>query len=117
MDENGEMMREPISQAELCQFAESYQRTYFPQFDPQVTIAINTHPDFLRSAAFDPITKVIHISKVITPFHEISKIALLHEMIHVNLLEENGDADRKHGARFKAEVRRLRERGAYDLLL
>jgi hypothetical protein len=60
---------------------------------------------------------LIAISERITPFHELAKIALLHEVIHVKLYAENEDADEAHGKRFQAEMQRLIAAGAYNNLL
>lgn len=117
IDENGEMVREPITTDELCHFANAFQRAYFPMSDPDVDVCLCNEPGFLKAAAFDHTQKTIFISERLAAFHELAKVALLHELIHVNLFTDNGDVDKEHGERFIAEIRRLRDMGAYDPLL
>ena len=61
---------------------------------------------------------MIHIAERITPFENMTKIALLHEMVHVKLhLANKRGAGEDHGAAFRSEIKRLMEAGAYDSLL
>ena len=119
MDENGGFAKEPATAEELCEWARAFQKSYFPDCDvPGMEIAINVSPDIQYPSVYYPEIKTIHISERITHFHELAKIAILHEMIHIKLYAENNDADTGHGVRFQAELQRLmfRER-AYDRLL
>ena len=118
-DENLKLVREPVTQEDLCAWASDFHKRYFSGGPaPDIKIALNTNLDFRWPGAFDPTDMTIHISERLAPFHELAKISLLHEMIHVKLYLENRDADIKHGARFRAEQRRLMEKErAYDELL
>ena len=118
MDENGKFRREPATNEELAGWAMAFQHKYFPGFDvPGMQIAIDVEESPRAPSVYDPAKKLIAISKHIMPFHELAKIALLHEMIHVKLYAENQDADEAHGARFQTEMNRLMEMGAYSQLL
>ena len=118
MDENGKFRREPATNEELAGWAMAFQHKYFPGFDvPGMEIAIDVEESPRAPSVYYPEKKLIAISKHIMPFHELAKIALLHEMIHVKLYAENQDADEAHGARFQTEMNRLMEMGAYSQLL
>ena len=52
-----------------------------------------------------------------SPFVKLCCILVLHELIHSSLCKENGDPNERHGARFKAELKRLMDAGAYAKLL
>lgn len=53
----------------------------------------------------------IHISKLIKPFWEVSRLTLVHEMAHVKLFP-----DVRHGKKFQEEMVRLAIRGAFKNL-
>ncbi len=115
MDANGNIRRDDISIQELCAWANAYQEAHWPQRNPDFHIASIDDAGgpacFLRSA------KTIYLEKATTSSEKFSRIALLHEMIHINLVEDGGDPDEAHEARFQGEVRRLFEAGAYRNLL
>lgn len=115
MDENNEIRRDPIALDELCAWANQYQRTYFPTRDPECHIQIVQ--DGGGPACFDHSQKTMFIEEAATVSEKLSRILLLHEIIHVNLIENGEDPDEQHGYRFQAEVRRLFEAGAYSKLL
>lgn len=118
LDDDWNVVKAPMSMQDISQWANLYQKRYFPDVMPPVTITINTHPDFGGAACFDSTEMMIHIAERITPLENMTKIALLHEMIHVKLHTEGTDDGREeHGTRFKAEVKRLMQAGAYDDLL
>lgn len=117
LDEDWNLVQASATATDLSTWANTFQQRYFPGCDPSVSVAVNTNPKFTKVAAFDPTTMTIHISERIVPFHDIAKICVLHEMIHVNLYTQNKDADKAHGARFKAEIKRLFNAGAYENLL
>jgi hypothetical protein len=115
LDEHGVFVPEPATVADLIAWADIFQH-HFGVNALDVKIGIDND---LRSAAAlfpgDPVH--IFINVAILPFHDLCKISLLHEMIHLHLWIENGDADVKHGARFKGWVKRLMDRGVYEGLL
>ena len=45
------------------------------------------------------------------PFVKLCSILVLHELMHSKLYKENGDPDERHGRRFKAELKRLKDAG------
>lgn len=115
MDENGNIVKEPATVQDFCNWANAYQPKYFTGQMPAIQIAIID--DSGGVACFAPDNKTAYIEKAITRSHKFSKIALLHEMVHINLWQENGDADQNHGERFMAQIKRLIDAGAYDKLL
>jgi hypothetical protein len=118
MDEKGEFRKGPATKEDLATWATAFQQRYFPGFDvPGMQIAIDVEQSPRAPSVYYPEKKLIAISQQITPFHELTKIALLHEMIHVKLYAENQDADEAHGARFQEEMNRLMGMGAYSQLL
>jgi len=117
LDDDWNLVKAPATNSDLSGWANFFQQRYFPGCEPNVSIAVNVDPKFPGAAAFDPTTMMIHIAERVTPLENMAKICLLHEMIHVKLFMENGDADEAHGVRFKAEVKRLQREGAYDNFL
>lgn len=117
-DENMNLVPEPADENDLSAWGNAFQTRYFPGFDvPGMKVCVNSSPDFRVPAKYYPEVKQIEIAKAITPFHELAKIALLHEMVHVKLHLKHNGADWGHEAEFKEELRRLMREGAYDDLL
>ena len=119
LDEDWNLVKAPMTMEGLASWANFYQQKYFPGVEPNVSVAINTNPKFEGAACFDPSTMMIHIAERITPLEKMTRIALLHEMVHVKLYLEDGKhhAGEDHGERFKDEIKRLMDAGAYDGLL
>lgn len=118
MDEHGNIVKEPATSDDLTLWATALQAKYFPGFDAsEMQVAVDVEPHPRGPSVYFPEKNLIAISERITPFHELAKIALLHEMIHVKLYAENKDADEAHGERFQAEMQRLIAEGAYNNLL
>lgn len=119
MDENWNLVKDPLTAQDISDLANAYQSEYFPGAPPKITINVNPNPQFQGTACFDASTMTIHIAQRITAFDNTTKIALLHEMIHANLHARGLDADpnHEHGPNFRAEVKRLMNAGAYDTLL
>lgn len=115
MDENGNMRRDSISVDELCVWENAYQKAYFPKLDPKCRILIVDNAG--GAACFDHTTKTLYIETAATISEKMSRILLLHEMIHVNFIEDGQDPDEAHGIRFQSEVKRLFAAGAYSKLL
>jgi hypothetical protein len=115
MDEKGNIRRDLISAEELCAWADAYQKAFFPRHDPKCDILIVDNAG--GPACFDHTTKIMYIEKAATVSEKLSRILLLHEMIHVNFIEDGQDPDQDHGFRFQAEVKRLFAAGAYSKLL
>jgi hypothetical protein len=115
MDSNGNIRRDDTSVEDFCTWAEGYQKSCFPRHDPDIHIEIVD--DAGGPACFVRSAKTIYIEKSATVSEKFSRIALLHEIIHINLIEDNGDPDEDHGDRFQTEVKRLFETGAYRKLL
>jgi len=115
IDEDGEIRRDPIALDELCDWANRYQKAYFPQHNPVCHIQIVKHAG--SPACFDHSQKTMFIEEAATVSEKMSRILLLHEMIHINLIENGNDPDEQHGFRFQAEVKRLFDAGAYSKLL
>lgn len=53
----------------------------------------------------------IQINKKISPWYEVVRLTILHEMIHVKLTGERGD---RHGKAFQKERARLGRLGAFN---
>jgi hypothetical protein len=115
MDENGNIRRDRISVDELCKWAEAYQKAYFPRRNPECKILIVDNAG--GPACFDHTTKIMYIESTATTSEKLSRILLLHEMIHINFIDEGQDPDENHGYRFQEEVKRLFVAGAYSKLL
>lgn len=115
LDENGNFVKEPASVHDFCNWANTYQSRYFTGPAPDVKIAIVD--DTRGIACFVPAEMTAYIDRSATNSEKFSKIALLHEMVHINLFSTNGDPDGAHGHRFKVEIKRLMCAGAYDNLL
>ena len=101
MDENGSIRRDPISVDELCKWAEAYQKEYFLRHTPECEILIVDNAG--GPACFDHTTKIMYIETAATISEKMSRILLLHEMIHINFIEDGQDPDEGHGFRFQAE--------------
>jgi|SRR5271167_319909 len=115
MDEDGNIPREAATTNDLVAWANDYDQKYFSGSSPDITIAIDCR---LGSAGcFMPDERKIYIPKGLTAFEKPCRIVLLHEMVHIKLGGENGDFDELHGQRFKSEIARLIQCGAYDNLL
>ena len=119
LDDDMNLVKAPMSKEDLSMWANFYQKKYFPNAAPAVTITVNTNDKFQGAACFDPTDMIIHVAERITPFENLAKIVLLHEMIHVNLHHGMGDGEEgdHHGEQFKTEIKRLMTAGAYDNLL
>ncbi len=115
MDENGNIRRDPISVNEVCEWAEGYQKAYFPRHNPECRVLIVDNAG--GPACFDHSTKTMYIEKAATISEKMSRILLLHEMVHINFIEDGQDPDEGHGLRFQAEIKRLFAAGAYSKLL
>jgi hypothetical protein len=117
LDDGWNLVKAPATHQDLSNWANYFQEQYFPGCEPGIDLVINTNPNFQGASAFEPGEMRIHVWDRILPLESLTKIAILHEMIHVKLYAENGDADEKHGPRFKSEIYRLQQAGAYDALL
>ncbi len=118
LDEDWNMVKAPMTMLDLASWANFFQKKYFPDVEADVQVGINTNPKFQGAACFEPERMMIHIAQAITPFENVAKIVLLHEMVHVKLhLSNKGNAGEDHGEAFKWEIKRLIEAGAYDSLL
>jgi hypothetical protein len=115
MDENGNIRRDSISVDELGAWANAYQKTYFPDHDPECGILIVDNAG--GPACFDHSTKTMYVERAATISEKLSRILLLHEMVHVNFIEDGQDPDENHGFRFQTEIKRLFAAGAYSNLL
>jgi hypothetical protein len=115
MDENGNIRRDPITVEELCAWADAYQKAYFPRHSPECQILIVN--DAGGPACFDRSTRTMYIEKAATVSEKMSRILLLHEMVHINFIENGHDPDENHGERFRKEIQRLFASGAYEKLL
>jgi hypothetical protein len=60
---------------------------------------------------------VIRLNPSVASWPKLSKLLILHELIHNFLLHRDQDADDEEGSRFQAEVSRLWKAGAYVGLL
>jgi hypothetical protein len=114
-DENLNQRLGPITTDELSGWANAYDREYFESLAPKIEIEIAE--DAGGPACFVPSMNRIRIEKTTTISEKFTRIALLHEMIHVRLRAENGDPDEHHGIRFQREIERLYQAGAYKKLL
>jgi hypothetical protein len=116
LDEEGEnFVLAPATVEELCGWANDFQKRFFHNLKTDMKIVVS--PEINGLACFDYTKNAIYITNAVLSFRKTSKIALLHEMIHINLYAENADADPKHGHRFQAEIDRLFNSGAYKGLL
>jgi hypothetical protein len=114
LDDDWNLVAAPASKDDISRWANAYQQRFFPE--PE-NVEIAVLENLKGVACFVPEKRLIAISRDITLFHSLTRIALLHEMIHVKLHDENGNPDEAHGARFKAEIERLIKAGAYSDLL
>ncbi|MGA7463322.1 MAG: SprT-like domain-containing protein [Candidatus Korobacteraceae bacterium] len=117
LDEEWNMVKAPMTTQDLASWANFFQKKYFPDVEADVQVGINTNSKFQGAACFEPERMMIHIAQAITPFENMAKIALLHEMVHVKLQLLFNKEDADHGKAFKSEIKRLIEAGAYDSLL
>lgn len=115
MNEKGDIVKDPATEKDFCAWADAYQAKYFSRHNPDVKIKLVD--DAGGNACFAPETKTAYIERAVAASENFSRIALLHEMVHINLFDENGDPDADHGPRFKGEIKRLMKAGAYDNLL
>jgi hypothetical protein len=114
-DANLNLPLAPITTDELSMWANAYDREYFRSLAPKIEIEIVE--DAGGPACFVPSLNRIRIEKATIFSEKFTRIALLHEMIHVCLGVENDDPDEHHGPRFQKEIERLYQAGAYKKLL
>ena len=115
MNENGDIIKEAATVEDLVNWAKEYQRKYFGETEATISIAISSEPG--ERGCFKPTQKLIILPQPLTAFEKPCRILLLHEMVHVKLMNDNGDPDPDHGMRFKSEIKRLIKQGAYNNLL
>jgi len=116
MDEDRNLVREAATAQDLSNWANNYHKKYFAGWsEPSIQIQITDEAG--EMGCFVPALKVIRLPDALTTFQKSCRIVLLHELVHVELYTQCGDADSNHGERFKAQVKRLIGCGAYDNLL
>jgi hypothetical protein len=116
MDENGEIIKAPVTEGDLSKWANEYHKEYFGDGpEPSITIGFASAPG--HAGCFIPADGSVLIPQALSAFEKSCRIVLLHEMVHIRLRVENGDPDPGHGQRFKAEIDRLFRCGAYGNLL
>jgi len=116
MDENGEIFKDPATSDDLSKWANEYHEKYFSGTpEPTIKTAFTSEPG--QAGCFIPAHGSVLIPQALAGFEKACRIVLLHEMVHIRLFLENGDADPEHGDRFKAEINRLFSSGAYGNLL
>lgn len=117
-DFDGEMVKAPATIEEMIRWSAEYQELYFPQ--NRIEGIVDISESLKAAACCTPVPNApggIVISSELTGFQGLTRIAILHELIHLNLFAENGDSDELHNERFTREVKRLLAAGAYDSLL
>jgi hypothetical protein len=115
MNENGDIIKGAATVEDLVSWANEYQRKYFGGNEAAISIAISSETG--EGGCLKPTQNLIIIPQPLTAFEKPCRILLLHEMVHVKLGNDNGDPDPDHGLRFKSEIKRLIEQGAYNNLL
>jgi predicted metal-dependent hydrolase len=115
MNENGDIIKEKATVEDLKNWVKEYQRRYFGGTEAKISIAISSEAG--EGGCFKPTQKLIIVPQALTAFEKPCRILLLHELVHLNLMNDNGDPEPDHGLRFKSEIERLIEQGAYNNLL
>jgi hypothetical protein len=119
--EDGILVKSPATIEDVCQWMGEYQEKYFGDSKIAVSIAPLKNRDLKATACFCPsypqVGSII-VSSELMQFSSALRISLLHELIPANLFATGKHGpDNDHGERFKAEVKRLMNAGAYDALL
>lgn len=98
----------------LNRWLERCQAQYFPDVEPVVRVEVTkvSGPGCLLRDK-----KIIQVHPAIASWTKLSRIVILHELIHWTLWKRDGDSDAEEGERFQAEVNRLWQAGAYRGLL
>lgn len=115
MDEHENILKQPATVEDLAKWANEYQTRYFAGFDPAITIRIVAGS--AQGPCFMLALGLICVPESLTRFEKCCRIILLHEIIHINLHLQTGDADPEHGVRFEAEILRIFSQGGYRALL
>jgi hypothetical protein len=113
MDSTGALVSE-MHEGLLKAFMRAYQKRYFRSTTEVVDLVVSL---LEGPSCFLPGKNTIQIHPSLAPFTKLSKIVILHELIHSKLFKENGDPDEAEGQRFQTEVKKLLEAGAYKGLL
>jgi len=116
MDGTGALRLDPATEKDLSDWANVYQEKFFKGW-PEPFVTIRIIDDTGGIACFDTNSKAAFVERPICASHKFAKIALLHEMVHINLFTKYGDPDKDHGFRFKSEINRMIQEGAYENLL
>ncbi|MDE3188249.1 MAG: hypothetical protein KGM96_12120 [Acidobacteriota bacterium] len=113
-------MAEDMVQFTLRAQARKLAKQYFPKLKKMPNLRVVPEKDNNEHgpAWLNALTGTIHIDERVSTFQEkTTPILILHELIHWSLFEENGDPDEAEGERFDAQLRRIKELGAYTGLL
>jgi len=94
---------------------------YFPNLNslPGIEILDRKHPGHKGAPAWlNAVDTIIYIDECVAPFKtKTTQILILHELMHYKLYQGNGDPDDEEGERFRSEVNKLWDAGAYAKLL
>lgn len=119
--EDGQLVKSPASIEDVCQWIGEYQQRYFGNRKITIIAEVISNRSLKATACFSPTLPdggAICVSSELMKFNSALRISVLHELIHANLhASGDHDPDNDHGELFKAEVKRLMNIGAYDLLL
>jgi hypothetical protein len=115
MDEHGNIIKDPATEDDLSRWANAYHEKYFTGPAPDIHIKIVD--DAGGVACFNTESKTACIDVSTTRSEKFTRIALLHEMVHINLFGTTGNPDADHGTAFITEIKRLMQARAYDQLL
>jgi hypothetical protein len=113
-------MVEEIVQFTLRAQVAGLAKRYFPSMKkvPNLLVVQEADNDGHGPAWLNALTGAIHIDDRVSTFQEkTTPILILHELIHWNLFQENGDPDEEEGERFHTELARIERLGAYTGLL
>jgi hypothetical protein len=100
----------------LNRWLRKYEAKYLPDVTPSV-VQLNLSAPDKGPACYLKTDNTILVHPSLGPFMKISRVLILHELIHSKLFKENGDPDEGEGERFQSERARLWEEGAYADLL
>jgi hypothetical protein len=110
--------RKQVTKHQMLCWIRAYEKRYFG--GERLALGIEVKPALPQMACLG-LFSIIEISDDVLRSEKVVRILLLHELVHSKLFLQSCKRDEKvergHGRTFRAEIKRLISRGAYEGLL